>query len=82
MVAARNGADPASNARLRLVVEQVRKVSMPKDTLDRPTALARAGIFPSTRGLLACHPVLIAAVLHRDFARNKDDATVVVIQGH
>ncbi|BEP63919.1 YebC/PmpR family DNA-binding transcriptional regulator [Variovorax sp. V213] len=35
MVAARSGADPASNARLRLVVEQARKVSMPKDTLDR-----------------------------------------------
>lgn len=35
LVAARNGADPASNARLRLVVEQARKVSMPKDTLDR-----------------------------------------------
>lgn len=35
VVAARNGADPASNARLRLVVEQARKVSMPKDTLDR-----------------------------------------------
>ncbi len=35
MVAARNGADPGSNARLRLVVEQARKVSMPKDTLDR-----------------------------------------------
>ena len=35
MMAARNGADPASNARLRLVVEQARKVSMPKDTLDR-----------------------------------------------
>lgn len=35
MVAARNGPDPASNARLRLVVEQARKVSMPKDTLDR-----------------------------------------------
>ena len=35
MVAARNGADPATNARLRLVVEQARKVSMPKDTLDR-----------------------------------------------
>lgn len=33
-------------------------------------------------GLLACHPVLIAAVLHRDFARNTDDATVVVVQGH
>jgi YebC/PmpR family DNA-binding regulatory protein len=35
MVAARSGADPASNSRLRLVVEQARKVSMPKDTLDR-----------------------------------------------
>jgi len=35
MIAARNGADPASNARLRLVVEQARKISMPKDTLDR-----------------------------------------------
>jgi YebC/PmpR family DNA-binding regulatory protein len=34
-VAARNGADPASNSRLRLLVEQARKVSMPKDTLDR-----------------------------------------------
>jgi YebC/PmpR family DNA-binding regulatory protein len=35
MLAARSGADPASNARLRLLVEQARKVSMPKDTLDR-----------------------------------------------
>ena len=35
MVAARNGADPAGNSRLRLVVEQARKVSMPKETLDR-----------------------------------------------
>jgi YebC/PmpR family DNA-binding regulatory protein len=35
MVAARNGADPATNSRLRLVVEQARKVSMPKDTLER-----------------------------------------------
>ncbi|GKS91051.1 YebC/PmpR family DNA-binding transcriptional regulator [Acidovorax sp. SUPP2539] len=35
MVAARGGADPAGNARLRLVVEQARKVSMPKDTLER-----------------------------------------------
>jgi YebC/PmpR family DNA-binding regulatory protein len=35
MVAARGGADPALNPRLRLVVEQARKVSMPKDTLDR-----------------------------------------------
>ena len=35
MVAARAGADPASNSRLRLVVEQARKVSMPKETLER-----------------------------------------------
>ena len=35
MVAARNGADPAANSRLRMVMEQARKVSMPKDTLDR-----------------------------------------------
>ena len=34
-VAARGGADPASNSRLRLVVEQARKASMPKDTLER-----------------------------------------------
>jgi YebC/PmpR family DNA-binding regulatory protein len=35
IIAARGGADPAANARLRLVVEQARKVSMPKDTLER-----------------------------------------------
>ena len=35
MIAARHGTDPAANARLRLVIEQARKVSMPKDTLDR-----------------------------------------------
>ncbi len=35
MIAARAGADPAANARLRMVLEQARKVSMPKDTLER-----------------------------------------------
>jgi YebC/PmpR family DNA-binding regulatory protein len=35
MIAARQGPDPAANARLRLVVEQARKVSMPKETLER-----------------------------------------------
>ncbi len=35
MLAARSGADPATNSRLRLVLEQARKVSMPKDTLER-----------------------------------------------
>ena len=35
MIAARGGADPALNSRLRLVAEQARKVSMPKETLER-----------------------------------------------
>ena len=35
MMAAKSGADPAANSRLRLVVEQARKVSMPKETLER-----------------------------------------------
>ena len=35
MLAAKSGADPASNAKLRLVMEQARKVSMPKETLER-----------------------------------------------
>ncbi|MCV2366857.1 YebC/PmpR family DNA-binding transcriptional regulator [Roseateles oligotrophus] len=35
MVAARNGADPDMNSRLRLVVEQAKKVSMPRDTIER-----------------------------------------------
>jgi YebC/PmpR family DNA-binding regulatory protein len=35
ILAARAGADPASNARLRAVIESARKASMPRDTLDR-----------------------------------------------
>ncbi len=35
MVAARAGADPDLNSRLRLVVEQAKKASMPRETLDR-----------------------------------------------
>ncbi len=35
MVAARNGADPSMNPRLRLAVDQAKKASMPKDTLER-----------------------------------------------
>lgn len=35
MVAARNGADPDMNPRLRLAVDQAKKHSMPKDTLER-----------------------------------------------
>ena len=30
-------------------------------------------------GLAACHPAIIAAILHRDFLRGRDDATVVVL---
>lgn len=35
MVAARNGADPAMNPRLRMAVDAAKKASMTKDTLDR-----------------------------------------------
>ena len=35
MVAARNGPNPDMNPRLRLAVEQAKKASMPKDTLER-----------------------------------------------
>lgn len=35
MVAARNGADPAMNAKLRAAIEVAKKASMPKDTLER-----------------------------------------------
>lgn len=35
MVAARNGADPDMNPRLRLAVEQAKKASMPRETLER-----------------------------------------------
>ena len=35
MVAARSGADPDMNSRLRLVVEQAKKASMPRETLER-----------------------------------------------
>jgi YebC/PmpR family DNA-binding regulatory protein len=35
MLAARSGADPSANAHLRLVIEQARKASMPKETLER-----------------------------------------------
>lgn len=34
-VAARAGADPEMNSRLRLAIEQARKASMPRDTLER-----------------------------------------------
>lgn len=35
MVAARAGADPEMNSRLRMAVEQAKKASMPRDTLER-----------------------------------------------
>jgi anti-sigma regulatory factor (Ser/Thr protein kinase) len=30
-------------------------------------------------GLAACHPAIIAALLHRDYLRGRDDATIVVL---
>jgi len=35
MIAARAGADPDMNAKLRMVVDQAKKASMPKDTIER-----------------------------------------------
>lgn len=35
MVAAKGGPDPATNSKLRLAVEQAKKASMPRDTLER-----------------------------------------------
>lgn len=35
MVAAKSGADPETNARLRMAVDQAKRASMPRDTLDR-----------------------------------------------
>ncbi|MDP5207418.1 YebC/PmpR family DNA-binding transcriptional regulator, partial [Alishewanella sp. SMS9] len=35
MVAARNGADPAMNAKLRSAIEIAKQASMPKETLER-----------------------------------------------
>jgi len=30
--------------------------------------------------LVFCHPAVIAAVIYRDFARGKDDSTIVVVR--
>src|ERR1700685_926678 len=35
MLAAKGGADPAANSRLRVAVEAAKKASMPRDTLER-----------------------------------------------
>lgn len=59
MVAARNGADPSLNSKLRLVLEQARKVSMPKDTLER--AIKKGA------GLLG-DPVQFERVIYEGFA--------------
>ena len=59
MMAAKSGADPAANSRLRLVVEQARKVSMPKDTLER--AIKKGA------GLLG-DPVNFERVIYEGFA--------------
>ena len=59
MMAAKNGPDPAANSRLRLVVEQARKVSMPKDTLERA--------IKKVAGLLG-DPVQFERVIYEGFA--------------
>ena len=41
--------------------------------------LRNAWSFDQYPGLARCHPMIVAGILWRDFAREKDDATVVVI---
>jgi len=41
-VAARNGADPDMNAKLRSAIEAAKKASMPKDTLERAVKKVQA----------------------------------------
>ena len=50
-------------------------VVMPSDGLASGWSLAK---YP---GIAVVHPTLIAAVLYRDFARGRDDATVLVARG-
>jgi hypothetical protein len=42
--------------------------------------LSRRWDFSSYPGLLARHPTLAAGVLYRDFKRERDDATAVVLR--
>jgi YebC/PmpR family DNA-binding regulatory protein len=61
IMAARSGADPAMNARLRAAVEAAKKASMPKDTLER--AIKRGA------GLL--EPVDYKTVTYEGFAPHR-----------
>jgi YebC/PmpR family DNA-binding regulatory protein len=62
MVAARGGADPSMNARLRMAVDAAKKASMPKDTLER--AIKKGA------GLLD-EPVNYETVTYEGFAPHK-----------
>ena len=62
MVAARGGADPDLNPRLRLVVDQAKKVSMPKETLDRAIKKG-AGLLDG--------PVNLERLIYEGFAPHK-----------
>ena len=62
MVAARGGADPNSNARLRMAVEAAKKASMTKDTLERAIKKG-AG--------LTDEPVQYETVTYEGFAPNQ-----------
>jgi len=59
LIAAKAGADPDKNARLRLAIEQAKKASMPRDTLER--AIKRGA------GLLD-EPVVLELVTYEGFA--------------
>ena len=50
MVAARNGADPDVNPRLRLAVEAAKKANKPKAEVDQLTKQAQAAIEAASKG--------------------------------
>ena len=66
---------------------RIREFEYPFPSKERPILVMHsdgiAGGWALDRypGLAACHPSLVAAVIYRDFARGRDDATVVVARG-
>jgi hypothetical protein len=41
---------------------------------------SRWALTDSDDGLMARHPAIVAAVIHRDYTRGRDDATVIVVR--
>lgn len=70
-----------------IVGSNLRKIQEFNEAWDSDSLLIAHSDGVSTRwdlsiypGLSTCHPALIAGVIYRDFARGRDDATVVVVR--